>query len=152
MRLPIRCRALTLVLALVPVLLSAVPIAAPAADPPTCHAAAVDLQALRDNLEIIANQVLHARDEGGPEQRVAADAVGTAVRVLEETVGHAIAPSPESQSITVPRGTRHPHMQVVHQAFAAAQRAFENARCALPRPVEPLQKALADLERTLQFR
>ena len=80
---------------------------------------------------------------------MAADAVGTA---LEDTVGHAMPPSPESQLTTVPRGTRHPHMQVVHQAFAAAQRAFDNARCALPGSPEPLQKALADLERTLQFR
>ena len=139
-------------LALVLVLLSAVPATALAADLPICRATATDLQALRDNLEIINNQVLHARDEGGPEQRVATDAVRTAVRVLEETVGHAMVPSPESQSITVPRGTRHPHMQVVHQAFGAAQRAFENTRCALPGSPEPLQKALADLERALQFR
>src|SRR5471032_1293863 len=104
-------------LALVLVLLSAVPVAAIAADSPTCQATAADLQALRDNLEIIANQVRQARDEGGPEQRVAIDAVGTTVRVLEETVGHAIAPSAESQHVTVPRGTKHPHMQVVHQAF-----------------------------------
>jgi hypothetical protein len=139
-------------LALVLILLSAVPVAATAADPPTCRTSAADIQALRDNLEIIANQVLHARDEGGPEQRVAIDAVGTAVRVLEETVGHALAPSPDSQSMTVPRGTKHPHMQVAHQAFAAAQRAFDKTRCALPRPPEPLQKALADLNRSLQFR
>ena len=139
-------------LPLVLVLLSALPITAPAAVPPACPATAADLQVLRDNLEIVANQVKQARDEGGPEQRVAIDAVGTAVRVLEETAGHAIAPSPGSQSMTVPRGTRHPHMQVAHQAFAAAQHAFENARCALPRPVEPLQKALTDLERALQFR
>ncbi len=125
---------------------------APAAVPPACRATGADLQALRDNLEIIANQVKQARDEGGPEQRVATDAVGTAVRVLEETVGHAMPPSPESQSNTVPRGTKHPHMQVVHQAFGAAQRAFDTARCALPRSPEPLQKALSELESSLRFR
>jgi hypothetical protein len=148
MRLPIQYRALPLVL----MLLSDLPVAAPAAVPPTCAATPADLQALRDNLEIINNQVVRARNEGGPEQGVATAAVATAVRAFEEAVGHAMAPSPESQLITVPRGTKHPHMQVVHQAFSAAQRAFEKARCALPGSPEPLQKALADLERTLQFR
>jgi hypothetical protein len=142
----------TLLLLVALALLSGGPAATLAADIPSCHSTPAELQVLRDNLESVRNQVLHARDEGGPEQQRAADAAGTAVRILEETVGHPMAPSPESQLITLPRGAKHPHMQVAHQAFSAAQRAFETARCALPRPPEPLQKALAELERTLEFR
>jgi hypothetical protein len=43
-------------------------------------------------------------------------------------------------------------VQVIEQAFGAAQRAFDSARCALPSPTEPLQKAMADLDHALQFR
>jgi len=139
-------------LALVLVLLSAVPVAAPAAVPPTCPATAADLQALRDNLEIVRNQVRIARNESGHEKDPATDAVAAAIRTLEETVGHAMAPSPESTVIRTPRGAKHPHMQVIQQAFGAAQRAFDTARCALPQPIEPLQKAMTDLDRALQFR
>jgi len=122
------------------------------AEAQTCRATAADLQALRDNLEIVSNQVRAARNETGYEKDPATDAVAAAIRVLEETVGHTIAPSPESKIITTPHGTKHPHAQVIHQAFGAAQRAFEDARCALPGPIEPLQKAMTDLDRALQFR
>lgn len=125
----------------------------PAAKAQSCRATAADIQALRDNLEIVRNQVRAARNESGYEKEPAADAVVAAIRALEETVGHAIAPSPDSKVVRTPRGGAiHPHMQVIHQAFGAAQRAFDDARCALPRPIEPLQKAMADLDRALQFR
>jgi hypothetical protein len=117
-----------------------------------CPATAADIQALRDNLEIVRNQVRIARNESGHEKDPATDAVAAAIRTLEETVGHAMAPSPESTVIRTPRGAKHPHMQVIQQAFGAAQRAFDTARCALPQPIEPLQKAMTDLDRALQFR
>jgi hypothetical protein len=118
-----------------------------------CAATAADIQALRDNLETIRNQVRAARNETGYEKEPATDAVAAAIRALEETIGHAIEPSPDSEVIRTPRGGGvHPHMQVIQQAFAAAQRAFDTARCALPRPIEPLQKAMAGLDRALQFR
>ena len=122
-----------------------------AAQAPSCRATAADIQALRDNLEIVRDQVRAARNESGHEKDSAADAVAGAIRTLEETVGHAIGPSPESRIVRTPRGARHPHMQVIQQAFGAAQRAFGTARCALPRPIEPLQKAMADLDQALQF-
>ncbi len=123
-----------------------------AADPP-CRANAADLQALRDNLQIVHNQVLAARNEFGPERQWAADAASGAIAALDEAAGQAIAPSPESQLIRTPRsGTRHPHMQVAKQALGAAQQALAAARCALPGPVSPLEKAMADLDRLLQFR
>lgn len=123
-----------------------------AAQAQSCRATGADIQALRDNLEIVRNQVQAARNETGYEKEPAADAVATAIRILEETVGHAMAPSPESTIVRTPRGASHPHMQVVHQAFNAARRSFDTARCALPPPIEPLQKAMADLDRALQFR
>lgn len=123
-----------------------------AAKAQSCRATAADIQALRDNLEIVRNQVRAARNETGYEKEPATDAVAATIRVLEETVGHAIVPSPESKIVRTPRGAIHPHMQVIQQAFGAAQRAFDAALCALPRPTEPLQKAMADLDRALQFR
>jgi hypothetical protein len=124
----------------------------PRAEAQPCRGSAADIQALRDNLEIIRNEVRAARNETGNEKEPATDAVVAAIRVLEEAVGHAIAPSPDSKLITLPRGTKHPHMQVIQQAWAAAQRAFDNARCALAGSIEPLRKAMADLDRSLQFR
>jgi len=41
---------------------------------------------------------------------------------------------------------------VIQQAFGAAQHAFDAARCAMPGPVEPLQRAMANLDSALQFR
>jgi hypothetical protein len=118
-----------------------------------CRATPADLQSLRDNLQIVRNQVLAARNEFGPERQWAAEAAEGAVRAFEEAAGHALAPSPGSDLVTTPRsGTKHPHMQVAKQAFGAAQHAFEAARCALPGPAEPLQKAMANLDRLLQFR
>lgn len=117
----------------------------------SCRATAADIQALRDNLEIVRNQVQAARNESGYEKEPATAAVAAAIRTLEETVGHAIAPSPESRILRTPRGAVHPHAQVIHQAFGAAQRAFDNARCALS-PIEPLQKAMVELNGALQFR
>jgi hypothetical protein len=125
---------------------------APASNAQPCRATAADIQALRDNLEIVGVQVRAARNETGYEKEPAANAVAAAIRVLEQTVGHAIAPSPDSKIVSTPRGTKHPHMQVIHQAFGAAQRAFDNSRCALPGPIEPLQQAMADLDQALQFR
>ena len=107
---------------------------------------------MRDNLEIFRLQVRAARNETGSEKEPAANATDAAIRALEDTVGLAIAPSPDSKVARTPRGAFHPHAQVIHQAFAAAQRAFDDARCALPHPIEPLQKAMADLDRALQFR
>jgi hypothetical protein len=124
----------------------------PAAEAQPCRATAADLQALRDNLEIVRNQVRAARNETGYEKEPATDAVAAAIRVLEEMVGHAIAPSPESKIVSTPRGAKHPHMQVIQQAVAAAQRAFDAARCALPQPADALQKAMSDLDRAVQFR
>lgn len=119
----------------------------------TCRATAADLQALRDNLEIVRTQVRAARNESGHEKDPATDAVAAAILALEESAGHTLVPSAESTVTRTPRGgAAHPHAQVIHQAFNAAQRAFEHARCALPGPTEPLQKAMADLDRALQFR
>jgi hypothetical protein len=124
-----------------------------AAEAQPCRGTAADIQALRDNLEVVRNQVRAARNESGYEKVPATDAVAGAIRVLEEAVGQAIEPSPDSKVIRTPRGgASHPHMQVIHQAFNAAQRAFEAARCAIPGPVEPLQKAMATLDQALQFR
>jgi hypothetical protein len=122
------------------------------ADAQPCQGTPADLQALRDNLEIVRVQVKAARNETGYEKKPATDAVDTAIRTLEEAAGHAIEPSPSSKVATTPRGAVHPHMQVVHQAFPAAERAFERVRCALPGPIAPLQKAMTDLEQALQFR
>jgi len=125
----------------------------PAAKAETCRATAVDIQALRDNLEIVRNQVQAARNETGYEKQWPSDAVAAAIGALEQAVGHAIAPSPEGGVIRTPRGgTKHPHAEVARQAFGAAQRAFNDARCAMPGPTEPLQRAMADLDRALQFR
>jgi len=145
-----RRRAAIIILPLVPLATSLFGVHAARAQ--SCRATAADLQALRDNLEIIRNQVRAARNETGSEKEPAADAVAGAIRALEDAAGHAIAPSPDSKVITVPRGTKHPHMQVIQQAFGAAQHAFDAARCAMPGPVEPLQRAMANLDSALQFR
>jgi hypothetical protein len=118
----------------------------------SCRATAADLQALRDDLEIVRVQVRAARNETGSEKQPAADAADNAIRALEEAAGRTIAPSAESLVTQTPRGAKHPHMQVFQQAFAAAQRAFDDARCALPGPTADLQKAMSDLDRALQFR
>jgi hypothetical protein len=118
----------------------------------SCHATAADLQALRDDLEIVRVQVRAARNETGSEKQPATDAADNAIRALEEAVGRTIAPSPASQIAQTPRGAKHPHMQAIEQAFAAAQRAFDDARCLLPQPTRDLQKAMAELDRALQFR
>jgi hypothetical protein len=118
----------------------------------SCSATATDLQALRDDLEIVRVQVRAARNETGSEKQPAADATNNAIRALEDAAGHVIAPSAASQVVQTPRGAKHPHMQAIEQAFAAAQRAFDNARCLLPRPTGDLQKAMAELDRALQFR
>ena len=122
------------------------------ADAQPCLGTPADLQALRDNLEIVRVQVKAARNETGYEKKPATDTIATTIRTLEEAAGHAIEPSPSSKVAITPHGAAHPHMQVVHQAFPAAQRAFERVRCALPGPFEPLQKAMADLDQALQFR
>jgi hypothetical protein len=125
----------------------------PAAEAQTCRGTTADIQALRDNLEIVKNQVRAARNETGYEKEPATNAVADAIRILEETVGHPIEPSADSKIVRTPRGgTNHPHAQVIHQAFTAAERAFDNARCALPGSAEPLQKAMAELDHALQFR
>jgi hypothetical protein len=122
-------------------------------DAQPCRASAADLQALRDNLEIVRNQVRAARNETGTEKQWPAEAVEAAIRALAQAAGHTIPPSPDSGTTYTPRGgAAHPHVQFARQAFGAAQRAFDDARCALPGPVEPLQKAMADLDRALQFR
>jgi hypothetical protein len=118
----------------------------------SCKATVADVQALRDNLETVRVQVRAARNESGDEKDPAANAVAAAIHALDEAAGHAITPSPDSSIVNVPRGTKHPHAQVIHQAFEATQRAFEKTRCLLPGPVDPLQKAMADLDRALQFR
>ncbi len=119
----------------------------------SCRATAADIQALRDNLEIVKNQVRAARNESGYEKEPATNAVADTIRILEETVGHPIEPSADSKIVRTPRGgTNHPHAQVIHQALTAAQRVFDNARCALPGSTEPLQKAMAELDHALQFR
>lgn len=93
-----------------------------------------------------------ARNETGSEKQPATDAADNAIRALEEAAGHTITPSPASQIVQTPRGAKHPHMQAIEQAFAAAQRAFDDARCLLPRQTGDLQKAMAELDRALQFR
>ena len=126
-----------------------------AADPAVaqpCRATDATVQALRDDLEIIRVQLRLARNETGAEKQPGSDAADQAVRALEEAAGHPIAPSPASQIAQTPRGTKHPHMQAIQQAFGGAQRAFADARCALPRPTADLQKAMSELDRALQFR
>jgi hypothetical protein len=123
------------------------------AEAQSCRATPADIQALRDNLEVVRNQVRAARNESGYEKQPATEAVAATIRALDEAVGHTIEPSPDSTIIRTPRGAgAHPHAQVIHQAFNAAQRLFDSARCAMPGPTEDLQKAMAELDRALQFR
>ena len=122
------------------------------AEAETCRATDATVQALRNDLEIVRVQVRLARNETGSEKQPAADAVDNAIRALDQAAGRPITPSPASQPPQTPRGAAHPHAQVIHQAFAAAQRAFDDARCALPGPTEDLQKAMSELDRALQFR
>ena len=108
----------------------------------SCHSTPADLQgSARQSGDRPQSGAAHARDEGGPEQQRAADAAGTAaLRILEETVGHPMAPSPESQLITLAarrqasaHAGRPPGLQVRRSG------AFETAALRPPRPPEPLQ-------------
>jgi hypothetical protein len=117
-----------------------------------CGAGSTEIQALRDNLELVRTQVRAARNESGTEKQPAEDAVNKAIESLEQAVGHPIVPSPESGIVSTPRGTRHPHAQVFQQAFGGAQRAFAAARCALPDSGEALGRAMTVLDKALQFR
>jgi hypothetical protein len=143
-----RCRRVVLLL----VLLAFVACSGPVANAQTCQGTAADLQALRDNLEIIRVQVKAARNETGTDKNAPTDAIATVLRTLEAAAGHPIEPSPAAKIAVTPPGSKHPHAQVIHQAFPAAERAFDRVRCALPGPVEPLAKAMADLDQALQFR
>ena len=116
-------------------------------DRAACTATAADLQALRDNLEIIRTQTNAAKDNFGPGRTKAFDAAGLAIAALEQAVGRPLAPSADSQIVRTPGRSHHPRMTVALQAVYAARRALERARCLVPGPVDAVRTAIAVAEK-----
>ncbi|HTR86573.1 MAG TPA: hypothetical protein VMI56_18975 [Reyranella sp.] len=113
----------------------------------TCSATDADLQALRDNLEIVRTEANGARDNFGPGRQKAVDAVAASVAALEGAVGHAIAPSPSSLILRTPGGrSHHPRMTLAQQALLAAHRSLDRSRCLMGDRAAAVDRAVAELD------
>ncbi|MBL6616947.1 MAG: hypothetical protein ISP45_23235 [Reyranella sp.] len=126
----------------------AAPCASRAADG-DCRMAMADIQAVRDNLEIVRTQTASAKDNFGPGRAKANAAAGTAIEAFERLVGRTVAPSPDSLVVRTPGGRHnHPRMNLALQALYAARRSLEHAGCP-PAAAEPVMRAVAVAEKSL---
>lgn len=116
----------------------------------SCRATMADLQDFRDKIEMVRTQTHGARNDFGPGREKAGEAVAITAAALEQALGRAMPPSPETLYVHTAGGWRvHPRMTLARQALAEAHRAFDRAHCLLAEKVEPVRTGLAGIDAAL---